>query len=162
MILIGSNTKSAQAMPPKGPERDPEDPNRDEPEDDVKEEHWVWKPDVQYTFLPEAPGPEPGTTPEPPSSLLGEEMAVAPTPIEEMNETMDPRELIVQSLYMAMPLRISYITLDGTYESERTVRPDYVYYAGTNRHILVAWDELRNDWRAFAVDNISQAKLLEA
>jgi predicted DNA-binding transcriptional regulator YafY len=43
---------------------------------------------------------------------------------------------------------------------DRVVVPDYVYWAGTDRHIMVAWDFNVDDWRAFAVDNIQAADLV--
>lgn len=170
MIVIAPKNKLAQYLPPGASPRTVEDdlvPATDHdfvsstaPKKNVQEspeDYWIWKPDIQHTFLPEAPPPASGKIPVPPENILGEEFMAPPDP----REAMSVRELVVESLNTAVPLRISYLTLDGMHGSERTVHPDYVYWSGTNRHVLVAWDELRNDWRAFAIDNIRYAKLME-
>jgi hypothetical protein len=174
MILINVNKKKAQTKK--------NDVVRDNPLDDdewngpeneynlfapeeltpkEEDEQWVFKPDIQYTFLPDAPAPRPETIPIPPANLLGDAAVIPMTPTEEKNEQLSSFELVAESLYTKTPIRISYVTLDGMFQSERTVHPDYVYDADTNRKILVAWDELKNDWRAFAMENILKAKLME-
>jgi len=118
---------------------------------------------ADFTFLPF--GQEPEVIPEDPAKMF-EEVKAPESPIEEMNRRLknDVRAKIWQSLNGAIPLKIVYQTLrddmGGSSTSERVIRPDYVFWAGTNRHILVAWCELRNAWRAFAVDNIAQADLI--
>jgi hypothetical protein len=119
------------------------------------------KPITDFTFLPASPGAG-EATPENPAALLGDEVPMPTSPLDELNRKLSVREMIFYSLNNGSPLRIKYTTLDGLGRSERTILPDYVYWAGTNRHILVAWDEMNNDWRAFAVDNINMALLMEA
>lgn len=121
------------------------------------------KPYIGYTFLPMAPMPAESKVPVNPSELLGDEVVMPTTPIEDANDELNVPQKIYYSLYNSVPLRITYTTLDGGSMSERTIHPDHVYWAGTNRHILVAWDELRGDWRAFAVNNIDpeKTKLME-
>lgn len=116
------------------------------------------KPLTDFTFLPRAPIPE--AMPENPAVLLGDEIPMPVSTLENANQNLSVREMIFYSLNNDTPLRIKYTTLDGMIRSERTIHPDYVYWAGTNRHILVAWDEMNNDWRAFAVDNIEKALLM--
>lgn len=119
---------------------------------------------ADFTFLPFGEEPE-GVVPEDPAKIF-EEVKAPESPLEEMNRRLknDVRAKIWTSLNNTIPLKIVYQTLadDGGSSSrtERVVRPDYVYWAGTNRHILVAWCDLRNDWRAFAVDNIATADLI--
>lgn len=118
------------------------------------------KPTTDYTFLPFAPTPD-DEIPINPEQFVGEEVEIPTTPIEDANATLDIRGKIFYSLNNSTPMRISYTTIDGGSVTDRTIHPDYVYWAGTNRHILVAWDELRGDWRAFAVNNITLAELQE-
>lgn len=116
---------------------------------------------ADFTFLPF--GKQPEIQPEDPAKMF-QEIATPETPIEEINRKYNIREKIWRSLNMALPLKIIYETLTDDMgrkaRTDRVVRPDYVYWAGTNRHILVAWCDMRNDWRAFAVDNIIKADLL--
>lgn len=110
-------------------------------------------------------GPEPeDVEPVDPSSLF-EEVLPSDTPEEERNKKFSVREKIWYALNTGTPLGMVYETLPDrmrrTFVSTRTVEPDYVYWAGTGRHILVAWDHLRNDWRAFVVDRIRDAKIKE-
>ena len=107
--------------------------------------------------------PEEGVLPQPPPEpVLGDEFEqVAPLPDQKEKIARTEPEIrmaIWSSMESGNPLRIGYTTLDG-WPSERTVHPDYVYWAGTRRHVLVGWDELRNDWRAFVIGNISEAKV---
>ncbi len=88
-----------------------------------------------------------------------DEIKGEPDPLDEANKKLDVREKIWYSLNNpGVPLRIIYTSL-GNFTTERTVEPDYVYWAGTHRHVLVAWCRMRNDWRAFIVDRITKAKL---
>lgn len=108
-------------------------------------------------------GPKPEEVePADPASLFDEVLPPG-TPMEERNKKFSIREKIWYSLNTGAPLDMVYETLPDrmkrTFTSTRTVEPDYVYWAGTNRHIMVSWDHLRNDWRAFAVDRIKDAKL---
>jgi len=118
---------------------------------------------ADFTFLPFGEDKPENVTPEDPSKLF-EEVPTPETPTEEMNRRLSVREKIWRSLNTASPMSIKYQTLADdlgrTAVTNRIVRPDYVYWAGTNRHILVAWCNLRNDWRAFAVDNILAADLI--
>lgn len=121
-----------------------------------EEEEFRIKPSMDYTFLPFAPGPGEGKMPLDPSQFIGSEIPIPKTEEEKANEVLDLREKIFYSLNNGIPMKITYRTLDGKNVTDRIIHPDYVYWAGTNRHILVAWDELKNDWRAFAVDNINE------
>ena len=100
--------------------------------------------------------------PLPPAPQLGDEFEqVAPFPEQKEKVARTEQEIrmaIWSSLDSGNPLRIAYTTLEG-WPSERTVHPDYVYWAGTHRHVLVGWDELRNDWRAFIIGRIGEAKV---
>ena len=121
------------------------------------------KPLSTFTFLPFAPTPDADKMPVDPSTLVdvGTEVEIPTTPIEDANQSLNVREMIFYSLNNSTPMRIAYTTLYGGTNIERTIHPDYVYWSGTNRHILVAWDEEQADWRAFSVDNINAAKLME-
>lgn len=108
------------------------------------------------TEIPPPPGAEEAPV-EPEKSF--EEVEEEQSEIDKKNETLSVREKIWYALdHPGTPLRIVYTSL-GSFTTERTVEPAYVYWAGTHRHVLVAWCELRNDWRAFIVDRITQAKL---
>lgn len=101
-------------------------------------------------------------TPVDPATLF-DEVLPPDTPMEERNRQFNIREKLWYSLNNRTPMTITYETLPDrmsrTFVSTRMIEPDYVYWAGTNRHILVAWDHLRNDWRAFVVDRIREANL---
>lgn len=86
------------------------------------------------------------------------EFPEVPPPPEAANPNagLDVRGRIWRSMSGGDPLRIVYTSLAGL-TTERTVHPDYVYWAGTGRHVMVAWDDMRNDWRAFIVDRIRDA-----
>ncbi len=130
------------------------------PVEDIEEPGFEIKPTTDFSFLPFAPTPD-GNIPINPQQFIGEDIEIPTTPIEDANETLGIREKIFYSLNNATPLKISYTTIDGGSTTDRTIHPDYVYWAGTNRHILVAWDKSKNDWRAFAVDNINLADLVD-
>jgi hypothetical protein len=115
----------------------------------------AFKPITDENFLPVTPGKQPEVNPE--ESF--DELKGEPSPLDEANKNLSVREKIWYSLNNpGTPLRIVYTSLAG-YTTERTVEPDYVYWAGTRRHVLVAWCRMRNDWRAFIVDRITKAKL---
>lgn len=116
-------------------------------------------PPVQRTYTPYVPKPREITPISPEEVLMGQEIPMPMGEIERMNAELSVRQKIVHGLLNGIPLRIRYITLDGMSQTERTVHPDYVYWAGTGRHILVAMDEMSGDWRAFAVSNIEMANL---
>jgi hypothetical protein len=102
--------------------------------------------------------PMPDKKPQADPSEMFEEVIYKDEPPAVKEEQLSVREKIHRSLNFMLPLRILYTSLAGL-TTERTVHPDYVYWAGTRRHILVAWDEMKNDWRAFVVDRIRDAKL---
>lgn len=102
--------------------------------------------------------PLPEEKPQADPSEMFEEVIYKDEPPDVKEEQLSVREKIHRSLNFMLPLRILYTSLAGL-TTERTVHPDYVYWAGTRRHILVAWDEMKNDWRAFVVDRIREAKL---
>lgn len=108
-------------------------------------------------------GPDPEDVKPVDPATLFDEVLPPDTPVEERNKKFSIREKIWYALNTGTPLNITYETIPDrmkrTFTSTRTVEPDYVYWAGTNRHIMVSWDHLRNDWRAFAVDRIRDAKL---
>jgi hypothetical protein len=110
----------------------------------------------------EAPGPG---TPEDPAKLF-EEVMPPDTPMQEKNRIMDVRQKVAFSLGSGTPLRITYTTLPKSDNAagsttQRVITPDYVYWAGTGRHVVVAWDDSKNDWRAFALERINGADLLD-
>jgi hypothetical protein len=97
---------------------------------------------------------------------------VVPEDPAQMFEEVSPEEpdkkSIAQKVWEAINdpskiLRITYKTLPDemgrTATTVRNVSPDYVWKAGTNNWLLVAWCHLKNDWRRFVVDNILQAEL---
>jgi len=103
--------------------------------------------------------------PEDPATMF-EEVVAEESPLEQKNREWDVRAKLFHSMTNNSPVRISYTTLpkdDNPAGSTtiRTVIPDYVYWASTGRHVLVAWDYLKSDWRAFAVERIDQASLVE-
>ena len=59
----------------------------------------------------------------------------------------------------AMRLSLAYERLDGA-GSERVVRPLALYFWG-GVWTLVAWCELRKDFRSFRVDRIADCRVLE-
>lgn len=153
-----------EAGPPElGPEREPEP----EPVPSTREgppppaQMVPFADDEGEELVPQAEEPtpvHPVPQPPPPSDpeqFLSEVVESRP-PSPEADQELSVREKIRNSLANGLPLRIVYTSLGG-YTTERTVHPDYVYFAGTMRHVLVAWDELRNDWRAFIVDRIRNA-----
>jgi hypothetical protein len=127
------------------------------PEDFLQMEDWTYHPDGELPEFPEMKEPiDPGE--------MYEEVLREETPLEEKNRKLNIREKIFESLNTGMPLNITYRTLPDDMGrssiTERTVEPDYVYWPDTERHVLMAHDHLRNDWRSFAVDNILQADLI--
>jgi hypothetical protein len=119
-----------------------------------------------WTYHPEGePGPDnaPDVETVDPAEMF-EEVVREETPLEEQNRQLNIREKIFESLNTGTPLHIRYRTLPDNMGrssvTDRTVEPDYVYWPSTNRHLLMALDHLRGDWRSFAVDNIMQADLV--
>lgn len=115
-----------------------------------------------WSYHPEGEDPEHEETVDP--GEMFEEVVRQETPLEEQNRKLNIREKIFESLNTGTPLSIRYRTLPDeigqSSVTERTVEPDYVYWPSTNRHLLMALDHLRGDWRSFAVDNILQADLV--
>ncbi len=121
--------------------------------------------------VPETPQ-EPQQEPQLPNEEPSEQEEPAPFPEDEYEEiTEDLSELdrlnkslsipakVDMALAEGYPLRIIYTTLKG-HTTERTVKPDYYLPARTTGNwVLIAWCELRNDWRGFIVDRIKAAKL---
>lgn len=175
-MMILAMTRKAQTSPP--PEEDKTPPAAYVPPEPTAEP--FAEPSYETEDLDIAPAPEPmvGAAPEatpeapvgevadipppPPAPQLGDEFEqVAPLPEQKEKIARTEQEIrmaIWSSLESGNPLRIAYTTLDG-WPSERTVHPDYVYWAGTQRHVLVGWDELRDDWRAFVIGRIGEAKV---
>lgn len=173
MISIESPiVKSAQVPIPKPEDEDLEPIGEFEPitEDDfavpepaIPEENEIReiKPATDFSFLPFAPAPEKEELPIEPSQMLANEIPLPVSDLDQVNASLGIREKIFYSLNNTVPMRIKYLTLDGMSRTERTIHPDYVRFAGTGRYVLIAWDELYGDWRAFAVDNIQEAILIE-
>lgn len=117
---------------------------------------------ADFTFLPWGEDPEERQPVDP--AKLFEEQIPPETPLEKANRQLTVRQKIWEALNKADPLKIQYTTLPDdrgmSVPIERVVSPDYVYWAGTNRHIMVGWDHTVDDWRAFAVDNINGADLV--
>jgi hypothetical protein len=106
-------------------------------------------------FLPVEPEQEEPVEPEKSFEELEEEQSE----LDRKNKELSTREKIWYALNNpGLLLTIKYTSLAG-WTSERSVGPDYVYWAGTHRHVMVAWCYLRNDWRAFIVDRITEANL---
>lgn len=57
------------------------------------------------------------------------------------------------------PLDFAYVRADGQ-ASERKVRPLGLYFWG-NRWTLAAWCEMRNDYRSFRPDRMSEVVVLD-
>jgi hypothetical protein len=88
-----------------------------------------------------------------------EEITEELTKLDELNRDLTIPEKIDTAMAEGYPLRIIYTTLKG-HTTERTVIPDYYLPARTTGNwVLIAWCELRNDWRGFIVDRIRGAKL---
>lgn len=88
-----------------------------------------------------------------------EEITEEVTELDRLNQTLSIEQKIDTALAEGYPLRIIYTTLKGN-TTERTVRPDYYLPARTTGNwVLIAWCELRGDWRGFIVNRIRAAKL---
>lgn len=120
------------------------------------------EPQVDPAFKVE---PEPAVQPIDPATIA-EEVPPPTNDVDEMNATIkDPGQKIYASIEKDLPLEITYTTLPRKENPAgsttiRVVDPDFVYWAGTQREILVAWCRLRSDWRAFAVSGIRDAEIL--
>jgi hypothetical protein len=160
MIML--SPKTAQGDPPAGPIGDEweemfgtdEPPAWQEPRE-LPEQDEELEVAPSGREAPEAVRPPGGEQPEPYREFA--EAPPPPTP-PDPNEGFDIRGRIWKAMSGDGPLGIVYNSLAGL-TTERTVHPDYVYWAGTRRHVMVAWDDLRNDWRAFIVDRIMDARL---
>jgi len=113
-------------------------------------------------ITPEQP-PQPEAKPEeeekPSPQDEFEEITEDQTELDRLNQTLNIEQKIDTSLAEGYPLRIIYTTLKGN-TTERTVRPDYYLPAQTTGNwVLIAWCELRGDWRGFIVNRIRAAKL---
>lgn len=112
-------------------------------------------------LAPEAPVPEEPETEEAPPAPEDEfeEVTEELSELDKMNYSLSIPQKIEASLSEGYPLRIIYTTLKG-HTTERTIRPDYFLPAKTTGNmVLIAWCELRNDWRGFIVNRIRGAKL---
>lgn len=88
-----------------------------------------------------------------------EEITEETTELDRLNQTLGIEQKIDTALAEGYPLRIIYTTLKG-HTTERNVRPDYYLPARTTGNwVLIAWCELRGDWRGFIVNRIRAAKL---
>ena len=121
----------------------------------VPSPEWEPKP-VEKPEKISPPGPD---RPEDPAAIF-EEVIPPQTPLEQQNQIMDVRQKVFQSMSEGTPLAIKYTTLAGTPISRKVIGL-YVYYGDTKRHVLVAHDLDVNDFRAFVVDGITDATLLE-
>lgn len=114
--------------------------------------------------MPTAPAPIPPPAPAAPEEEPAVEPGVeheeyGPEEPVDPDENLNIRAKIWKAMEENLPLRITYTAIETNYTTERSVAPIEVYWAGTHRHIMVAWCYLRNDWRAFAVDMISKADI---
>lgn len=110
-------------------------------------------------LTPVPPPPPPADEPEPAVDPgVEHEEYEAEEPVDP-TENMNVRGKIWYAMENNLPLRIIYTALESGLVTERSVAPIEVYWAGTHRHIMVAWCYLRNDWRAFAIDRISEAEI---
>jgi hypothetical protein len=108
--------------------------------------------------LEEEPEEEP-TEEEPEIEDEFEEVPEQLNELDDKNKTLNIAQKVDASMSEGYPLRIIYTTLRG-HTTERTVRPDYYLPARTTGNwVLIAWCELRNDWRGFIVERIRAAKL---
>ena len=121
----------------------------------VPSPEWEPKP-IEKPEKISPPGPD---KPEDPAAIF-EEVIPPQTPLEQQNQTMDIRQKVFQSMTEGTPLAIKYTTLAGTPISRKVIGL-YVYYGDTKRHVLVAHDLDVNDFRAFVVDGITDATLLD-
>ena len=88
-----------------------------------------------------------------------EEITEELTELDKLNMSLSIPAKLDKAMSEGYPLRIIYTTLKG-HTTERTVRPDYYLPARTTGNwVLIAWCELRNDWRGFVVNRIRAAKL---
>jgi hypothetical protein len=112
-------------------------------------------PEPETKEIPEIKKEEEPPFPEQEYEEITEEL----TKLDELNRDLTIPEKIDTAMAEGYPLRIIYTTLKG-HTTERTVIPDYYLPARTTGNwVLIAWCELRNDWRGFIVDRIRGAKL---
>ncbi|WP_305096569.1 helix-turn-helix transcriptional regulator [Croceibacterium aestuarii] len=84
--------------------------------------------------------------------------SVGPRPVPALaKETVD-LSVLRKAVREGLALEIDYLSLAGE-ATTRTVRPVIVGYSETDR-MLVAWCEIRADFRHFRVDRIAAARLL--
>ena len=108
---------------------------------------------------PAKPQPQEEEEPSPFPEDEFEEITEELTELDKMNATLSVPAKIDKAMAEGYPLRIIYTTLKG-HTTERTVRPDYFLPARTTGNwVLIAWCELRNDWRGFIVNRVRAAKL---
>lgn len=136
-----------------GPEWSPR-PEETQPEVQAPEEAEVPPFPTMPEEAPEAPEEQ---APAPEEEY--EELTEEETELDRLNKTYSIDQKIDASLAEGYPLRIIYTTLKG-HTTERTIRPDYYLPArSTGNWVLIAWCELRNDWRGFIANRIRAAKL---
>lgn len=87
------------------------------------------------------------------------EPSLGPRPVPSERETAIDPAAIRAAVRDGRRLRIRYRTQAGD-ETERTVRPVILGYSDTMR-TLVAWCELRGDFRHFRTERIVEAELLD-
>ena len=110
---------------------------------------------------PPTPDKEPKPTEVPTPEKEFEEVKEELTKLDDMNRLYSIDKKIEASLAWGYPLRILYTDKRG-HTTERTIRPEYYFPAKTTGNlVLIAWCELRNDWRGFLVNpmRIRGAKL---
>jgi hypothetical protein len=119
-------------------------------------------PDIEESLQPEGDLPPKDFDPYDPLGSEYELVEAPPSKWDEENKTLPTASKIWIAMgnnedHETVPLRIVYTTIKG-HTTERTVRPDHVHWA-KGHAIMVAWCEMRNDWRAFIVDRITKSKL---
>lgn len=125
-------------------------------------------PPIENIDSPDIPVPEPqdNQSPQPNEDEQApfpedefEEIVEEDTELDKLNQTLPIQQKIDKALAEGYPLRVIYTTIKGN-TTERTIRPDYYRPArSTGNWVLIAWCELRQDWRGFIVDRIRAAKL---
>jgi hypothetical protein len=114
----------------------------------------VYDPLTESPFLTTAPGTEfvgldPNTVPAGQSVISGEDIIGIPnikTLLKDYANKPDEK------------IWIDYITLGGNIRIQRDISPDDIFIAGTGNEICVAWDHMRNDWRAYVLPRIQRAR----
>jgi len=153
---IPSGEKYIQLQPGQDPQFSPEEFDEITPQAPPPEAPPIPEPQPEEPALPEEEKKEEETPfPEDEYEEITEEL----NELDRMNMSLSIQAKVDMALAEGYPLRIIYTTLKG-HTTERTVRPDYYLPARTTGNwVLIAWCDLRGDWRGFIVNRIRAAKL---